>query len=71
MPLGMEVGLGVGDFVFNGDPALPRKKHSPLPNFSPCLLWPSGWMDQVKMPLGTEVDLSLGDVVLDVVAASP
>jgi len=27
MPLGMEVGLGPGDFVFHEDPALrPRKK---------------------------------------------
>jgi len=26
MPLGMEVGLGHGDFVFDGNPAPPRKK---------------------------------------------
>jgi len=26
MPLGMEVGLGQGDFVFDGDSATPRKK---------------------------------------------
>ena len=26
MPLGMEVGLSPGDFVFDGDPATPRKK---------------------------------------------
>jgi len=26
MPLGMEVGLGPGDFVFDGDPARPRKE---------------------------------------------
>jgi len=25
MPLSMEVGLGPGDFVFDGDPALPQK----------------------------------------------
>jgi len=36
MPLGMEVGLGPGDFVFDGDPARPRKKaHPHLPNFWP------------------------------------
>ena len=37
MPLGMEVGLGPGDFVLDGDPALlsPKKGQSPLPNF-PC-----------------------------------
>jgi len=36
MPLGMEVGLGPGDFVFDGDPAIPRKKGTPSPhNFWP------------------------------------
>jgi len=36
MPLGMEVGLGPGDFVFDVDPATPRKKGTPtLPNFWP------------------------------------
>jgi len=30
MPLGMEVGLGPGDFVFDEDPAPPEEKgHSP------------------------------------------
>jgi len=38
MPLSMEVGLGPGDFVFDGDPAPPRKKDSPHPIFGPCLL---------------------------------
>jgi len=33
MPLRMEVGLGPGDFVFYGDPALFRKKAQPPPNF--------------------------------------
>jgi len=45
----MEVGLGPGDFVLDGDPALPpqkKKGHSPHPIFSSCLLWPNGWMDQ-------------------------
>jgi len=46
MPLGMEVGLDPGDFVFDGDPATPRKSaHPPHPIFGPCLLWPNGWMD--------------------------
>ena len=35
MPLGMEVGLGPGDFVFDGDPAPPEKKAQALPNFWP------------------------------------
>ena len=46
MPLGMEVGLSSGDFVFDGDPVNPRKKaHPPHPICSPCLLWQIGWMD--------------------------
>jgi len=33
MPLGMEVGLGPGDFVFDGYPAPPEKRAQPPPNF--------------------------------------
>jgi len=29
----MEVGVGPGDFVLDGDPAPPQKGQSPLPNF--------------------------------------
>jgi len=29
MPLGMKVGHGPGDFVFDGDPAPQKKEHSP------------------------------------------
>ena len=47
MPLGMEVGLGPGDFVFDGDPApSPKRGRSPSTIFGPCLLWPNGCMDQ-------------------------
>jgi len=47
MPIVMEIGLGPGDFVFDGDLATPRKKaHPPHPIFGPCLLWPNGLMDQ-------------------------
>jgi len=36
MPLGMEVGLGPDDIVFDGDPApLPKNGAEPLPNFWP------------------------------------
>jgi len=36
MPLGMEVGLDPGDFVFDGDPATLRKKGTRTPpNFWP------------------------------------
>jgi len=50
----MEVGLGPGDFVFDGDPAPQKKEHSP-----PCNFWPMSvvakWLD--------------GDVILDGVTA--
>jgi len=40
MPLDMEVGLGPGDFVLEGDPAcLPKKGAEPLPpNFQPMFI---------------------------------
>jgi len=45
MPLGMEVGLSLGDIVLDGDPApLPKGAQHP-PIFGECPLWPNGWMD--------------------------
>ena len=45
MPLGMEVGLGPGLIVLDGDPApLPKGVQPPI--IGPYLLWPNGWMDQ-------------------------
>jgi len=47
MKLGMQVGLGPGDFVLDGHPVPPEKReHSPHQILGPCLLWPNGWMDQ-------------------------
>ena len=43
MPLGVEVGLGPGHIVLDGDPALPPPQP---PIFGPYLLWPNGWIDQ-------------------------
>jgi len=47
MALGMEVGLGPGDFVWWG-PSYPKNRghthHHPV--FGPCSLWPNGWMDE-------------------------
>ena len=40
--LGMELGLGPGDFVF----APPPEKGADPQIFGPCLLWPNGWMDE-------------------------
>ena len=46
MPLGMELGLGPGDFVLHGDaaPPSPNEMRSP-PIFDPCPLLPYGWMN--------------------------
>ena len=47
MLLGMELGLGPSDFVLDGDPAPPPQNGERSPKiFSPCLLWPSGRMDE-------------------------
>jgi len=55
MPLGTEVGLGPGDFVFDGDPAPPEKRHNPTQFLAHVYCGRSAaW---IKMPLGTEVNL--------------
>ena len=55
MPLVMEVGLGPGEIVLDGDPAPPKKWHG-NPRFSAhvCCGQTARW---IKMPLGTDVDL--------------
>ena len=45
MPFDREVGLGPGDTVRWGSSCRSPKGHSPQ-IFGPCLLWPSGWMDE-------------------------
>jgi len=65
MPLGMEVGLGPGDFLLDGDPAPPSKKGAkPRPNFRPMSIVAkqAGW---IKMALGMEMGLGPGHIVLD------
>jgi len=44
--LGMQVGLGPGHIVSDGDPAPPPPKGQSPPIFGPHLLWPNGCMDQ-------------------------
>ena len=62
MNLGVQVGLGPGHTVSDGDPApLPQRGTAPI--FGPCLLWPNGWW--IKMSLGMEVGLGLVHIVLD------
>jgi len=55
IPLGMEVGLGPGDFVLDGDPARPPKRGAepPPPKFSDHVYCgqTAGWM---KLVLGME-----------------
>jgi len=63
MTLDMEVGFGPGHIVLDKDPApLPKKGHSP--QFSAhvyCGQTPAC----IRIRLGTELDLSLADIVLD------
>ena len=64
MSLGMEVGLGPGDFLLDGHPVAPSPKGGQTPKFSAHVYCDqtAGWM---KLVLGTEVGLSPGDFVLD------
>jgi len=67
MSLGVEVGLGQGNIVLDGDPAPPLPQKGSFcvpPQFSDhvCCGQMAGW---IKMPLGTEVGLSPGDIELD------
>jgi len=62
VPLGMEIGLGPGDFVFDGEPA-PHQKKGTAPTQLLVYVYcgqTAGW---IEMPLGTEVNLSQSDVV--------
>jgi len=63
----MEVGLGPGDFVLDGDLAPPKAQP---PQFSAHVHCgeTAGW---TTMPLGTEVGLGPGNIVLDGVPAPP
>ena len=63
MPLGMDVGLGPGDFVLDGDPVPLPKKGAP-PKFSAHVYCgqTAGW---TQLILGVVVGLSPGDFVLD------
>ena len=60
MPLGMEVGLSLGDFVLNGDPVPLPKKGAEL-QFSAHVHCgqTDGW---IKITLRTEVGLGPGDL---------
>ena len=61
----MQVSLGPGHIVLDGDPApLPQRGTAPFPISGPYLLRPNGCIDQ-DMSLGMELGLGPGDFVLD------
>ena len=70
MPLGMEVGLGPGESVFDGDPAFPQKKGIASTQF-----WPMSTvakrLNGSRCHLVRRINLGPVDVVLDGVAAPP
>ena len=63
----MEVDLGPGHIVLDGDPAPPKGVQPPI--LGPYLLWPHGWMDQDATLYGGRP--RLGDIVLDGNPAPP
>ena len=63
MKLGMQVGLGPGHIVLDGDPAPPPPKgHSPQFSAHICCGQTAAW---IKVSLGMEIGLVPGDFVLD------
>jgi len=71
MSLGMELGIGPGDFVLDGTPfPLPRRGAEPPTKFSAHFYCgqTAGWM---KMALGMELGLGPADFVLDGDPAAP
>ena len=46
MKLGVQVGLGPGHIMLDGDPPPLPKKGTEPPVFGTCPLSPNGWMDQ-------------------------
>jgi len=62
MPLGMELGLGPGDFVLDEDPAPPALKRGSAPKFS-ALVYCGQMAGWINMVLGMEIGLSPGDFV--------
>jgi len=63
MSLGMEQGLGSGDFVLDGDPVPPPQKGAEHPNFRPVYCGQTAaW---IRMPRGMQTGLSPSDIVLN------
>jgi len=66
MKLGVQIGLGPGHIVLDGDPA-PLLQRGGAPYIRPIYVM-SAW---IKMPLGMEVGLGPGNFVLDGDPAPP
>ena len=65
MSLDMELVLGPGDFVLDGDPApAPQKGGRTPPQFS-VHVYCGQMAEWIKMSLGTEAGLGPGDIMLD------
>jgi len=69
LPFGTEVGLGPNDIVLHGDPVSPIEGTTP-PQFS-ANVYCGQTAACIKIPLGMEVGLSLGDNALDGDRAPP
>jgi len=59
----MQVRLGTGHIVLDGGPAPLPQEGDRATIFGRCLLWQTA--EWIKMPLGTELGLGPGDIVLD------
>jgi len=70
MSLGMELGLGPGDFVLDGAQPPHQKGAEPPPQYS-AHFYCGQTAGCIKMPLSMDVGLSPGDFVLDGDPASP
>jgi len=70
MKLGVQVGLGLGHIVLDGDTARPPQRGTAPRQFSVhiCCSQMAAW---IKMSLGMELDLGPGDFVLDGDPAPP
>jgi len=69
MKLGVQVGLGPGHIVLDGDPgAPPTKGHSPQFSVHICCVQMAGW---IKMPVDLEIGFDPSDIVLDGDLAPP
>jgi len=64
MKLGMEVSLGLGHILLDGDPASPPMGHSRhTPIFGPCLWWPNGRPSQLLLSACSRTAWDIAEVL--------